>query len=77
MITNNPLALLMQAAQSGGNPVAMIQQMAAQNPQMAQAYRLIQGKDARQLQAMAQNIARERGIDLNEVVQSLGINQRR
>lgn len=77
MITNNPLALLMQAAQSGGNPVTMIQQMAAQNPQMAQAYRLIQGKDARQLQAMAQNIARERGIDLNEVVQSLGINQRR
>lgn len=77
MITNNPLALLMQAAQSGGNPVAMIQQMAAQNPQMAQAFRLIQGKDARQLQAMAQNIARERGIDLNEVAQSLGINQRR
>lgn len=77
MITNNPLALLMQAAQSGGNPVTMLQQMAAQNPQMAQAYRLIQGKDARQLQAMAQNIARERGIDLNEVAQSLGINQRR
>lgn len=77
MITNNPLALLMQAAQSGGNPVTMLQQMAAQNPQMAQAYRLIQGKDARQLQAMAQNIARERGIDLNEVAQSLGINRRR
>lgn len=77
MITNNPLALLMQAAQSGGNPVAMIQQMAAQNPQMAQAFRLIQGKDARQLQAMAQNIARERGIDLNEVAQSLGVNPRR
>lgn len=77
MITNNPLALLMQAAQSGGNPVTMLQQMAAQNPQMAQAFRLIQGKDARQLQAMAQNIARERGLDLNEVAQSLGINQRR
>ena len=77
MITNNPLALLMQAAQTGGNPVVMLQQMAMQNPQIAQAYRLIQGKDARQLQAMAQNIARERGIDLNEVAQSLGINQRR
>lgn len=77
MITNNPLALLMQAAQTGGNPVVMLQQMAMQNPQIAQAYRLIQGKDARQLQAMAQNIARERGIDLNEVAQSLGINPRR
>ena len=77
MITNNPLALLMQAAQNGGNPVAMLQQMAAQNPQMAQAFRLIQGKDARQLQTMAQNIARERGFDLNEVMQSLGIDPRR
>ena len=74
---NNPLAMLMQAAQTGGNPVVMLQQMAMQNPQIAQAYRLIQGKDARQLQTMAQNIARERGLDLNEVVQSLGINQRR
>ena len=77
MITNNPLAMLMQVVQSGGNPVAMLQQMAAQNPQMAQAYRLINGKDARQLQIMAQNIARERGLDLNQVVQSLGIDPRR
>lgn len=74
---NNPLAMLMQAAQAGGNPVVMLQQMAMQDPQIAQAYRLINGKNAQQLQTMAQNIARERGIDLNQVVQSLGINPRR
>lgn len=78
MITqNNPLAMLMQVAQTGGNPMAMLQQMAMQNPQMAQAYRLINGKNAQQLQTMAQNMAKERGIDLNQVVQSLGINPRR
>lgn len=70
---NNPLAMLIQAAQNGGDPKAMIRQMAAQNPAIAQAYRLIDGKSPQQLQATAINMARERGIDLNQFVQSLGL----
>ena len=74
---NNPLAMLIQAAQHGGDPKAMIRQMAQQNPQVAQAYRLIEGKSPQQLQMIAQNMARERGVDLNQLVQSLGLNNRR
>ena len=70
---NNPLAMLIQAAQHGGDPKAMIRQMAQQNPQVAQAYRLIDGKSPQQLQMIAQNMARERGVDLNQLVQSLGL----
>lgn len=71
--TANPLAMLIQAAQKGGDPKAMIRQMAAQNPQIAQAYRLIDGKSPQQLQTIAQNMAKERGIDLNQFAQSLGL----
>lgn len=74
---SNPLALLIQAAQHGNDPRAMIRQMAQQNPQVAQAYRLIDGKSPQQLQTIAQNMARERGIDLNQLVQNLGLNNRR
>lgn len=75
--TNDPLAMLIQVANNGGNPMALIQQMAMQNPQIAQAYRLIGGKSPQQLQTIAQNMASERGIDLNQMVQSLGLNMRR
>lgn len=41
---NNPMTAMLQMARNGGNPMQMLQQMAGQNPQAAQAMRLIQGK---------------------------------
>lgn len=74
MIPNsNPLAMLIQAAQRGGNPKVMMRQMAMQDPKIAQALKLIDGKSPQQLQATAINMAKERGIDLNQLVQSLGL----
>lgn len=70
---NNPMMMLMQAARSG-NPLGMLQQLAGQNPQVAQAMRMMQGKSPQQLQQMAQNMANERGISLNDVARQLGIN---
>lgn len=46
-----------------------------QGQQYAKAVELIKGKDAHQLQTMAQNMARERGIDINELMRSLGISR--
>lgn len=78
MIPNSdPLAMLIQAAQNGEDPKAKIRQMAMQNPQVAQAYRFIDGKSLQQLQATAINMAREHGIDLNQMAQNLGLNIRR
>lgn len=71
---NNPIMMLVQAMQKGGNPMTLMQQMAGQNPQIAQAFQLMQGKSPQQLQTMAQNMAKERGIDINQMLRQLGIN---
>lgn len=71
---NNPLMMLVNVMQNGGNPMQMMQMMGQQNPQIAQALRMMQGKSPQQLQQMAQNMAKERNIDLNEMMRQLGIN---
>lgn len=70
---NNPIMMLLNIARSGGNPMAAMQQMANNNPQMRQAVQMMQGKSPAELQQMAQNIARERGIDLNDFLRQMGI----
>jgi len=70
---SNPLMMLVQAMNSGRNPMQMMQQMAGQDPRIAQAMQMMQGKNAQQLQSMAQNMARERGIDLNQMIRDLGM----
>ena len=71
---NNPVLALVQAMQQGRNPRALMQSMAQQNPQVAQALQMMQGKSPQQLQQMAQNMARERGVDLNQMLRQMGIN---
>lgn len=75
MQMNNPIAMLLNIARNGGDPMAAMQQMAQSSPQMRQAVQMIQGKSTAELQQMAQNIARERGIDLNELLRQMGINR--
>lgn len=72
MMQMNPMMFLMQAVRSG-NPMGMLQRLAGQNPQVSQAMRMMQGKSPQQLQQMAQNMANERGVSLNDVAQQLGI----
>ena len=69
---NNPMTAMLQMARNGGNPMQMLQQMAGQNPQAAQAMRLIQGKNPQQLRQIAENMAKERGVDLNQMAQQMG-----
>lgn len=71
---SNPVAMLVQIMNNGGNPMAAMQQMAMQNPQIAQAMTLMQGKSPQQLETMVRNMAGERGIDINEMIRQLGIN---
>ena len=51
----------------------LLQQMAGQNPQAAQAMRLIQGKNPQQLQQIAENMAKERGISIDYLARQLGV----
>lgn len=73
MMMNNPVMILLNAARSGGNPMQLMQQMAMQDPRIAQAQQMMQGKSPQQLRQMAENMARERGTDLQSVARSLGI----
>lgn len=70
---NNPLMMLVQAMNNGGNPMALMQQMAGQNPQIARAMQMIQGKNSQQLEQIARNMAKEQGVDINQMIRDLGI----
>lgn len=69
----NPFQMAMQMMQMGRNPMALLQQLANQNPRMNQGLRMVQGKSKSQLRQMAENMARERGTSLEAVAQSMGI----
>lgn len=72
-MNGNPLMMALQMAQRGKNPMQMFQHMAQQNPQMAQAMNIINGKNSSQLRTVAENMAKERGIDLEKMAQSMGL----
>ena len=72
-MNNNPMQLLITAAMNGGNVNQMINQMARNNPQMAQASRMISGKSPAQLREMAMNMCRERGTSPEAVLRQLGL----
>ena len=57
---------LVGAAQNSGNPMAMLQQMAGDNPAMAQAVKMAQGGDPREI---AMNLAKERGLNIGQLAQ--------
>ena len=67
------LIQLVSLMRQGGNPVAVLQQMAANNPQAAQALQIIQGKSPEQLRQIAANMAKERGMTIEQVMQQLGV----
>ena len=72
-MAGNLLAAMMQMMRSGGNPMYLLQQMAAQDPQVSQAMRMIQGKSPQQLRSMAENMAKERGVSLEGMATQMGI----
>lgn len=76
MTMNNPIMMLANMARNGGNPMRMIQQMAMQDPRIAQAQQMMQGKSPQQLRSMAENMARERGTTVQDIARSLGLNMR-
>lgn len=73
----NPLQMIVQAARMGRDPTSMMQQLAASNPQAAQAMRMVSGKTPQQLQQIATNMAQQMGTTPEAIAQSLGLPMRR
>lgn len=69
----HPLLQMMQGMRTGVNPMAMLGQLSGNNPIMARGMQLVQGKTPEQLQQIAQNMAKERGIDLNAMLRQFGL----
>lgn len=69
-MSNSPFDPVVQFVNSGGNPQQLVNQMINNNPQAKQAINAIEqkykGKTPKQI---AMQMAREKGIDLNQVNQ--------
>ena len=72
-MANNPLMKMLNMAKNGGNPQQLLNQMLQQNPQMKQAMPFVQGKSPEQLKQTFYNMCKERGVDPQQVAQSMGI----
>lgn len=66
----NPMQMLFQAMQSGANPLQMIQQQAARNPQFQQLHQICNGKTPEQLRQVAENMCKERGTTYDNVARN-------
>lgn len=71
MMMNNPMqqmfSMFQQMQNSGQNPQMIMQQMFGNNPNYQRAMQMIQGKSPQQLQQVAMNLARQRGIDKQQM----------
>lgn len=68
----NPMQLISMMQQSG-NPMGMLMQMSQQNPLMGKAMRALNGKTPGQMEQYVRQMAQQRGVDLNQLAQQMGI----
>lgn len=68
----NPMQLI-QMIQRGGNPNQIIGQLIQQHPAVRQAAQFMNGKTPQQIQKEVQNMAAQRGVDLNQLAKQLSI----
>lgn len=67
----NPMQLA-QMLQQSNNPMGLLSMMAGSNPMLHRALEMGQGKSPEQLRAVAENLARQRGVDLNQFMHQFG-----
>lgn len=72
-MNSNPMMQVMNLMRSGGNPMALLNQMTGNNPMVQGLMQSMQGKSPDALRQMAMNIAKERGVDLNQFAQQFGM----
>lgn len=68
----NPMNIIMNQFMNGMSPMSILNRMAG--PQVNQAKQIIGGKNQDQLRQIAMNMAAQRGVDLNNLAQQMGIN---
>ena len=75
-MAGNPMQMMMQLMslmRGGGNPMNLLQQMLPGSQQPMQIMNMISGKSPVQLSEMLNNMAAQRGIDVNQLASSYGL----
>lgn len=67
----NPMQMIRDQFMRGMTPTAILERMAG--PQANQARQIISGKNPNQLREIAMNMAKQRGVDLNNLAQQMGV----
>ena len=70
---SNPMVFLLNAMQRGNNPRQLLAQMAQQDPTAAQVMKILGNKPGFQQREIVMNMAKERGVDIDGLARSLGI----
>ena len=68
----NPMQLI-QMLQGSTNPMQMLMGMAQNNPALGQALQMVNGKTPAEMERMAYDMAKQRGVDLNQLAKQMGI----
>lgn len=68
----NPMQLI-GLLRGGGNPMQILTSVSQNNPQLAQVLNMVNGKTPAQMQEMAYQMAQQRGIDIQQLAQQMGI----
>lgn len=64
---------IFQAAQGGADPNQLVMQLAQNNPLFRNAMQMANGRTPEQIYGMATQMAQQRGVDLNQLANNLGI----
>lgn len=75
LMGNNPIIGIVNAMRNGGNPNDLINQAIRNHPQRDQLQQIIGGKSPDQLMQVAQNMCRERGTTIDDVLKQFGISR--
>lgn len=68
----NPLQMV-QMLRGAQNPMQTMMQLSRQNPQLNQIMQMTNGKTTAQMEQMVRQAAQQRGVDLNQLAQQLGV----
>lgn len=64
---------MIRMLRSNGNPMQTLTQLSKQNPMVGQVLRMTNGKTPEEMKNMAYRMAQERGVNLDEMAQSMGL----
>lgn len=65
----NQLMQMFNMMKNANNPMALMQQMSANNPQMQMALKMANGKNPQEIQQVIQNVCQQKGISQEQLQQ--------